>query len=279
MTLLAAGEVLSGTYRIERLVRRGSHSELYVVAHTRLPRRFALKRLHVEPAQRSSFSQRAACLGRLRHPHIVEVLDWNHTPSGEPYLVMELLAGEDLATFLRRKRTISTKLALALLAQIGAALSTAHQAGVVHGGLKPSQVFLLRRGPLPHFIKVLDFGLSPSSEAVDPLQDQHALATLLHEMLSRSPTEQVSDRVAAALSRALQSRPQDRFSTVDGFLDALAIRTPRAPQIDAARTVTSPLRAATRRAITAVYERRFSTLLVVAVLALGSVAWALFLFL
>lgn len=279
MSALAAGEILSRTYRIERLVRRGPHAELYVVAHTRLPRRFALKRLFIEPTQRAAFAERAARLGRLRHPHIVEVLDWNQTPSGDPYLVMELLAGEDLGAFLRRKPTISTKLALALVAQIGAALATAHRAGVGHGALKPSQVFVLRRGPLPHFIKVLDLGLSPSEAIADPQDDQHALATLLHEMLAHSPTEQVSDRVAAALSRALQPPPQDRFPSVEAFLDALAIHAPRATQLYAASTAASPVRSIAQRALTAVGERRLLTVLVVAVLALCSAAWAMFLFL
>jgi serine/threonine protein kinase len=206
VSALGAGDVLHGTYRIERLLSRGPRAELYVVAHTRLPRRFALKLLHLPPAQRPAFAAQAARLGRLRHPHIVEVIDWNQTPSGEPYLVMELLDGEDLGAFLRRKSTLSKQVALTLAAQLGAAISAAHRAGVVHGDLKPSQVVLLRRGPLPRFIKVLDFGLAETATPVGEYEDQRALADLLHTLFARCPSVDTSQALQKPALAAVQKR-------------------------------------------------------------------------
>jgi serine/threonine protein kinase len=281
---LGAGEVLHGTYRIERLLHKSPRSELYVVAHTRLPRRFALKRLRLAAAQRADFcahfAHQAERLCRLRHPHIVEVLDCNATSSGDPYLVMELLRGEDLAGLLQRSGGLSPRLALGLVAQIGAALAAAHGAGVVHGDLKPSQIFLPRRGPLPRFVKVLDFGLTPSGSLADPRDDQRALAAIFCQLIGGGaaslPSRQsggVDARQHNALVRALQPRPQDRFASIEAFLEAMTVDSGRRQQ--AWRQTYAVSRAEPQPRTVALREDQLRVALVVALLALGSAAWAL----
>ena len=238
---LSPGQVVNDTYRIERLLGAGGMAEVYVAAHTRLPRRFAIKVMNVEASQRAPFLTRfrreAEILGMLRHPHIVDITDWNALPDGSPYLVMELLDGEDLASLLSRQRILPLPQALSLTAQIGEALGAAHGAGVVHRDLKPGNIFLCRNGAFPQFVKVLDFGIAKldqndrtpltanaslmgtpgymapeqalgKANEVDPRSDQFALAAILYEMLAGQPAFfRSGDSVFNILERVIHEDP------------------------------------------------------------------------
>ena len=238
---LSPGQVVNDTYRIERLLGAGGMAEVYVAAHTRLPRRFAVKVMNVEASQRAQFLARfrreAEILGLLRHPHIVDITDWNALPDGSPYLVMELLDGEDLAALLGRQRILPMPQALALTAQIGEALSAAHGAGVVHRDLKPGNIFLCRTGAFPQFVKVLDFGIAKleqndrtpltanaslmgtpgymapeqalgKANEVDARSDQFALGAILYEMLAGQPAFfRPGDSVFNILERVIHEDP------------------------------------------------------------------------
>ena len=158
------GEVLSGTYRIARLIGRGSMGTVYEAAHLRLPRRFAVKILvkaH-SPDQRAvaRFQQEAEVTSQLGHPNIVEVLDFNFTENGLPFIVMELLAGEDLDTRLQRVGRLAPAEAEAVLEQVASALTATHEKGVVHRDLKPQNIFLCQGGDGLERVKVVDFGIS-----------------------------------------------------------------------------------------------------------------------
>ena len=97
----AAGTVLQDTYRIVRPLAEGGCGEVYLAAHTRLPGAFAVKVLHPSLTRDrealARFRQEAEITSTLRHPHIVQVFDFNVTDGGVPYLVMELLEGVVLA--------------------------------------------------------------------------------------------------------------------------------------------------------------------------------------
>ncbi|MBL9005876.1 MAG: protein kinase [Myxococcales bacterium] len=238
---LSPGQVINDTYRIERLLGAGGMAEVYVAAHTRLPRRFAIKVMNVEASQRAPFLARfrreAEILGMLRNPHIVDITDWNALPDGSPYLVMELLDGEDLAALLGRQRILPLPQALALTAQIGEALAAAHGAGVVHRDLKPGNIFLCRNGAFPQFVKVLDFGIAKLAQVdrtpltanaslmgtpgymapeqalgkaneVDARSDQFALAAIVYEMLAGQPAFfRPGDSVFNILERVIHEDP------------------------------------------------------------------------
>ena len=105
------------------------------------------------------------------------MLDFNTLPSGEPYLVMELLSGESLGARLRRGR-LTEKAALDIARQIGSALDAAHRMEVVHRDLKPDNIFLCPRdidGELRDHVKVLDFGISKIRNAATVLTQDAAL--------------------------------------------------------------------------------------------------------
>ncbi len=162
-TGLKQGDVLGDTWRIDVLLGRGGMGEVWEAQHTRVPgKRAAVKTLHAVDSQGQDllarFRREAEIAARLEHPNIVQLFDSDVLPSGEPYLVMELLRGETLKARLKRG-PLSLPELQSLVLQVGSALSVAHHHGVVHRDLKPDNLFLVPTptGPLA---KVLDFGIS-----------------------------------------------------------------------------------------------------------------------
>src|SRR2546425_5461644 len=92
---LQAGATLQDTYQVVGLIGRGGMGEVYEVLHARLAGRYALKLLSAEAEKDGEaflrFRREAEIASSLRHPHIVQVIDFDHTPDGRPYLVMEML--------------------------------------------------------------------------------------------------------------------------------------------------------------------------------------------
>lgn len=235
------GHILHDTYRIERLIGQGGMAWVFEVAHVRLPRRFALKVITAPAAKSSEFMLRfrreAEILASLDHPNLVNVVDWNITPSGQPYLVMELLSGEDLAQFLQRSGTLPQRVALSIFAQAVAALEVAHSHGITHRDLKPANIFLCKNGLVPHYTKVLDFGIAKSAQhasalktdhlvlmgtpaymapeqargdvaGVDARADQFSLALVLYEMLCGKPAfYRRGDPAMTTLCRVMLEEP------------------------------------------------------------------------
>ena len=119
---LAIGIVLQGTYRIIRPLAEGGCGEVYLAAHTRLPGRFAVKLLHRSLVRDSDalsrFRQEAEITSSLRHPHIVQVFDFNVTDDGVPFLVMELLEGKLLSERIRTAGALDPIAAANIIEQI-----------------------------------------------------------------------------------------------------------------------------------------------------------------
>ena len=137
---------------------------VFEAAHTRIERRFAIKILKVNtdeyPQLRLRFEREARIGSQLGHDHIVQVLDFNQTPKGQPYLVMDLLEGEDLGSVLKREPGVPLEWAAAVMRQVGSALGAAHEHDVVHRDLKPENIFLSGEPRQRVMAKVLDFGIS-----------------------------------------------------------------------------------------------------------------------
>jgi len=181
----AVGSLLNGTYRLERIIAEGGMGVVYEAQHVRLPRRFAVKILgkpvdsDTTATTLARFRREAEIASTLAHPHIVEVFDYQVAESGAPYLVMELLEGEDLADRLKRGR-VGIVGALRIIAEMAEALDVAHTAGVVHRDLKPANIFLSRRGGREDFVKVLDFGVSKLIDSATLTQEKAMVGTPLY---------------------------------------------------------------------------------------------------
>jgi serine/threonine-protein kinase len=171
------GQTLRGTYRIERLLDHGGMGLVFEAEHVRLKRHLAVKVLphHLvrDAYALSRFRREAEIVALLQHPHVVQVIDFDTTERQEPYLVMELLAGEHLAARLERERRLPLATVVRIATQVASALAAVHRAGIVHRDLKPGNVFLTEMPGQGLWVKLLDFGISKGSHAGKGLTGEH----------------------------------------------------------------------------------------------------------
>ena len=165
------GAVLGGSYEVIRMVGEGGMGRVYEARHQRLTtKRFAVKMLHPDLARQpdvvTRFQREAEASSVISHPHVVDVYDVSSTPDGRPYIVAELLQGEELGNHLDRVGRMTATGAAHVVRQVCAALGAAHTAGIVHRDVKPENVFLSGDGAL---VKVLDFGISKVADNKDGL--------------------------------------------------------------------------------------------------------------
>ena len=153
-----------GAYEIVRSIGRGGMAEVFEARHVELGTRVAIKTMHPTIAADTSAVRRMLREGRaaasIHHPHVVEILDVG-TEKGTPFLVMELLDGEDLGRRLARSGPMAVVDLVDLVLPVIAGVAAAHDAGIVHRDLKPSNVVLARRHRAIEAV-VVDFGISKS---------------------------------------------------------------------------------------------------------------------
>lgn len=163
------GTTVAGKYRIDALIGRGGMGAVFQATNVGIGKRVALKFLDQESAQNREaslrFQREAEAAGMAESAHIVQIFDSGASESGLPFLVMELLTGEDLRARLRREQRIDVGDTLRIASQVLKALVRAHAAGIVHRDLKPDNVFLCARDDDPSFVKLVDFGISKVARA------------------------------------------------------------------------------------------------------------------
>src|SRR5262249_28154329 len=135
-------------YRLEALLGRGGASVVYRAEDLRLRRKVALKLLTPELAEDRQFRERflreSELAASLDHPNIVPVYDAGEA-EGLLYIAMRYVDGSDLGVLLRQAGNLEPGHALALVAQVGDALDVAHERGLVHRDVKPSNVLISGR--------------------------------------------------------------------------------------------------------------------------------------
>jgi len=247
---LPIGTVLGESYEIVRPIGIGGMGAIYEAAHVRTRKRVAVKMMSKElaahPEALARFRREVKVTTELAHPHIIEVVDFGASPTGQPYLVMEYLDGEDLEQRLERVGRLQPRTAVEIVKQLASALAVAHAEGIVHRDLKPGNVFLLRVPGDHVFVKVVDFGISKVLKAattkltmaravvgtpefmspeqaagrvdqVDHRSDQWALACLAWHMLSgRLPFWQ--PEVSDILTQVIQGEPTPLSPELAGFI-------------------------------------------------------------
>jgi serine/threonine-protein kinase len=159
---LGAGHVVAGRYRLIAQLGQGGMGSVWRADHVTLRSAVAVKLLHRgmlddEDGLRR-FLAEAQAAAMLRSPHVVQILD-HGVDEGTPYIAMELLEGESLASRLAKVRTLSLGQTARLVTHVARAVGKAHDAGIVHRDLKPDNVFLVENDD-EEVAKVLDFGIA-----------------------------------------------------------------------------------------------------------------------
>jgi serine/threonine-protein kinase len=162
---LLEGVIFAGRYRVVRLIAAGGMGEVYEVIHLETERRRALKVMHANilgsDDLRERFKREAKVAAHIDSEFIVDVFDAGvDDATGMPFLVMELLRGEELNKRLKRVGRFSPQEVVTYLKQTARALDKTHKASIVHRDLKPENLFLTEREDAPGTIKVLDFGIA-----------------------------------------------------------------------------------------------------------------------
>ncbi|NUO52253.1 MAG: serine/threonine protein kinase [Polyangiaceae bacterium] len=273
------GTVLAGRFRVIRVLGIGGMGAVLEAENVALGQRIALKVLRREllgdKEAHSRLDQEARVVSQLVTDHVARVHDLGKTEQGEPFIVMELLAGRNLDALIEAPQPIQIARAVDVVCEACVGLAVAHAAGMVHRDIKPGNLFVAERVDGSDIVKVLDFGLikvtrsdvlrlttsatvfgtplymSPeqimSSKNVDARTDQHAMAMVLFELLTKNPPyydetptavtvkiatlpppssrtlrPEVPPGLDAVLLKGLAKAPADRFEDIALFALALA---------------------------------------------------------
>ena len=241
------GTVLGGRYRLVELLGQGGMATIYRARDNQLERDVAVKVLRPEygadPDFIDRFRHEAQSAASLNHPGIVAVHDYGTDPAG-PFIVMELVEGEDLATIVRRTGALPPRAAARLVAQAGRAIAAAHDRGFVHRDVKPGNILVTREGR----VKVTDFGIaralsesaltlpgttlgsvhyfSPEQargELATPASDIYSLGIVLYELLTgRRPwTGDTAAAIATARLTGAVPSPSAAHGGIPPTLDSI----------------------------------------------------------
>ena len=241
------GTVLGGRYRLVELLGQGGMATIYRARDAQLERDVAVKVLRPEygadPDFLDRFRHEAQSAASLNHPSVVAVYDYGTDPVG-PFIVMELVEGEDLATIVRRSGALPPRAAARLVAQAARAISAAHERGFVHRDIKPGNILVTREGR----VKVADFGIaralsesaltlpgttlgsvhyfSPEQargELATPASDIYSLGIVLYELLTgRRPwTGDTAAAIATARLTGAVPSPSAAHGGIPPTLEAI----------------------------------------------------------
>jgi serine/threonine-protein kinase len=242
--------VFGGRYRLIELLGEGGMATVYRARDTRLDRDVAVKVLRPEYGRDAAFiarfRQEAQSAASLNHPNIVNVFDYGTDEAG-PFIVMELVDGEDLSSVLAERGALPPTVAARIAQGVVDGLGAAHARGIVHRDVKPSNITLDRTGR----VRLLDFGIarafseaqltlpgttlgsvhyfSPEQargEAVTPQSDLYSVGLVLYEMLTGQRAWGGDSAAAVAVARLTADAPRasDIRPDVPPALDAIVAR-------------------------------------------------------
>ena len=171
---LQPGTQVTPTVRLVRRIGEGGMGSVWLADHLSLHTQVVVKFMSHELAGndegKARFSREAAAAAQVKSPHVVHMLDHGVSEADIPYILMELLEGEDLGRRLAREGTLPPTVVVAVVSQVAKALAKAHAAGILHRDIKPDNIFLCEQGDQDSgdiFIKLLDFGIAKTGPSLD----------------------------------------------------------------------------------------------------------------
>jgi eukaryotic-like serine/threonine-protein kinase len=245
-----------GNYVLEFLLGEGGMGAVYLARHPLIGKRVAIKvmkaRLASDDGMAARFFSEARAVNEIRHPNIVDIIDFGHADS-LLYFTMEHLEGESLAERLATSGFTNTE-ARHIAHQCCSALDASHRHDIIHRDLKPQNIFLCRRGADTNYVKVLDFGLAKMARGeggyktgqgeifgtpdymspeqcqgaslADARSDVYSLGVVLYEMLTRRTPfacDTVGETMIAHITRT-PLPPSQLNPAVSPALDAVVMR-------------------------------------------------------
>ncbi|MEM9463364.1 MAG: protein kinase [Myxococcota bacterium] len=175
------GVTLDKRYRLTRLMGEGGMGQVYEGTHQLLDHKVAVKvllpRFAYDATFRERFLREAKAASKVRHPNVVQILDFGDTPNNSVYFVMEFLEGRDLKDVLDDYGPLPWPRAQSLLLQITSALAEAHGQRIIHRDVKPANCFVIRTQHHEELVKLLDFGIAKIT--ADPSDQGNSLAKSL----------------------------------------------------------------------------------------------------
>ena len=162
------GQDIAGQFRIVDRIGSGGMGAVYKAEQPDMNRFVAIKILHPKYVSRpdlvARFRREARAMSHLSHPNTARVFLYGQLEDNACYIVMEYLAGMNLAQHVKAHGPFEVSRAINIMIQVCGALEEAHRAGIVHRDLKPENIFLSTQGGIQDYPKVLDFGLAKVSE-------------------------------------------------------------------------------------------------------------------
>ena len=163
-------------YLLQTLLGQGGMSKVYRALDTKFEDRVVAIKLMTNYSAAGSnnlikrFMGEVKAISRLKHPNIIQILDFGVTPdaapfSGAPFYVMEYFTGKTLQNLLSENKTLSLDSLANIMCQVCAGLKEAHQKGIIHRDLKPENIFLVAGGAFGEIVKILDFGIAKNISA------------------------------------------------------------------------------------------------------------------
>ncbi len=195
---LSEGQILAGKYRVERVLGRGGMGVVVAAHHLLLDEKVAIKFLLPEALANADavgrFAREARAAVKIKSEHVARVSDVGTLENGATYLVMEYLDGLDLGGWLAQHGPLPIEQAVEFILQASEAIAEAHSLGIVHRDLKPANLFVIRRPDGALSTKVLDFGISRTTELGPTTGVVTQTATVMGSPLYMSPEQMRSSK-------------------------------------------------------------------------------------
>lgn len=198
---LAAGDLVAGKYRVDRVLGRGAMGVVVAARHEELGQKVAIKLLHPDVSAsddgRERFLREARAAAKLESDHVARVFDVGTFGETNAYLVMEHLEGSDLEKYLEAQGPLPIEEAVDYVLEALEALAHAHAHGMVHRDIKPSNLFLTERMDGSRRVKILDFGISKTESGLGVSSPGSSTLTSPHAVLG-SPAYMAPEQIRSS---------------------------------------------------------------------------------